>query len=231
MGNVSMLTGTLVDVRPRTLLHFLGLTGKTGVLRARGHDHDVAVRLERGSVVAPGDDVVSDVVELLRLGNGEFSFEETAAVDNAIVGESVPDVLAEADDVLAEWEEVSQAVPSVGLVVGLQGVGGGEDVTLSSDAWDVVVEVANGHATPDALARRLEWSLLRTCRAVKELAEAGRANLLPPAQTKRILQGRARAVLAKAEPRVWHPADRPLWPGAGADESARRRTPWYDPGE
>jgi len=224
-----MLTGTLVDVRPRTLLHFLGLTGKTGVLRARGHDHEVAVRLARGTVVAAaGDDVVGDVVELLRLGNGEFSFEETVAAGDR-GGASVADVLAEADEVLAEWEDVSQAVPSVALAVRLRRVDSTERVTLSPDGWSVVVEVANGHATPDELARELEWSLLRTCRAVKELAEQGRAELLPPKQTKRALRGKARAVLAKAEPRVWHAADRPLWPGAGGGVDSYRRTPWDDP--
>lgn len=226
-----MLSGTLVDIRPRTLLHFLGLTGKSGVLRAQGHNHDVAVRLERGRVVtSPDGDVVGDVVELLRLGNGEFSFEETTATGEG--GEPLADVLAEADEVLAEWEELSQAVPSVGLVVGLRrsedGVGG----VLSTDAWAVVVEVANGRATPDELAHALGWSLLRTCRAVKELAEQGRAELLPPKHTRRALRGRARAVLAKAEPRVWHAADRPLWPGAGGGEgSAFRRSPWDAPGE
>lgn len=224
-----MLSGTLIDVRPRTLLHFLGLTGKTGVLRARGHNHEVAVRLARGTVVGGGNSV-ADVVELLRLGNGEFSFEETLS-DSVVIGVPVADVLAHADDVLVEWEEVSQAVPSVGLVVALRGSGDGEHVTMSSDAWDLVVEVAAGHTTPEALARHLDWSLLRTCRAVKELAEAGRAELLPPTQTRRALQGRARAVLAKAEPRVWHAADRPLWPGASGDEGAVRRTPWDDPGE
>lgn len=224
-----MLSGTLVDVRPRTLLHFLGLTGKTGVVRARGHDHDVAVRLERGFVIAgPDGDILGDVVELLRLGNGEFSFEETMATSQA--GEPLADVLARADEVLAEWEEVSQAVPSVGLVVQLRCPKIGAGGVLSDDAWAVVVEIAAGKHTPDELARGLGWSLLRTCRAVKELAEAGRAELVPPTQTRKAMRGRARAVLAKAEPRVWHAADRPLWPGAG-DESPFRRSPWDDPGE
>jgi hypothetical protein len=230
MGEVSMLSGTLVDIRPRTLLHFLGLTGKTGVLRARGHDHDVAVRLEHGCVTAgEGQDVVSDVVELLRLGNGEFAFEETATADGG--GEPLADVLARADEVLAEWEDVSQAVPSVGLVVALRRPKIGADDVLSDDAWAVVVEIAAGRYTPDELARSLGWSLLRTCRAVKELADQDRAELLPPKQAKRVLRGRGRAVLAKAEPRMWHAADRPLWPGAGDDESPFRRSPWDDPGE
>jgi Domain of unknown function (DUF4388) len=224
--DAATLSGTLVDLRPRTLLQFLGLTGKSGVLRARGHDHLAVVRFVRGHIVGP--DAAASVVELLRLGNGEFTFEETddRAGDE---GAAVADVLAAADRLVAEWEDVSQAVPSVGLVVRLSAGGGGE-VRMSADAWDVVATIATGAVTPAALAEHLGWPLLRVCRAVQALVVSERAELVPPQRPRRILHGRARAVLTKAEPRVWHAADRPLWPGAGGD-TGRPRTPWDDPGE
>jgi hypothetical protein len=226
MRDVSTLSGTLVDLRPRTLLHFLGLTGKSGVLRARGHEHHAVLRFAGGRVV--GTDAVATVVELLRLGNGEFDFEETndAAEEDGV---PVADLLVAADRLVAEWEDVSQAVPSVGLVVRLH-AGGGGDVRMSADAWNVVATIAGGAVTPTALAGHLGWPLLRVCRAVRELVDSGRAELAPPQRRRQVLQGRARSVLAKAEPHAWHAADRPLWPGAGGD-SGRARTPWDDPGE
>jgi hypothetical protein len=217
------LSGTLVDVRPRTLLQFLGLTGKSGVLRARGHEHVATVRFAGGRVVGP--DAVAAVVELLRLGNGDFEFDESTAAAMA-EGATVADVLAAADALVAEWEDVSQAVPSVAVVVRLR-VGAG-DGHLSADAWDVVATLSTGPVTPTALADHLGWPHLRVCRAVKELVDSGRAELLPPQRARRAPAGRARAVLAKAEPHAWHAADRPLWPGAGG-ASGRARTPWDDP--
>jgi hypothetical protein len=227
MGNAATFSGTLLDLRPRTLLQFLGLTGKSGVLRATGHEHKAAVRFAGGRVV--GDDCVAAVVELLRLGHGEFQFEETAGGADAD-SRSVAEVLVDADAVVAEWEDVSQAIPSIGLVVRLRASGGGVGVCLSADAWDVVATIATGAVTPMALVAHLGWPQLRVCRAVKELVEAGRAELVPPSRPQRALHGRPRAVVAKAEPRAWHAADRPLWPGAAGD-FGRARTPWDDPGE
>ncbi|HEX2039127.1 MAG TPA: DUF4388 domain-containing protein [Acidimicrobiales bacterium] len=223
MRGSAPLSGTLVDVRPRTLLQFLSLTGKSGVVRARGHEHVATVRFVGGRVV--GADAAVAVAELLRLGNGEFEFDETVG-EPADDGAPVADVLAAADELVAEWEEISQVVPSLGLVVRLRACG--EAVHLSGDAWDVVAALAGGAVTPPALADHLGLPLLRVCRAVKELVDGGRADLLPPQRSRRVLAGRARAVLAKAEPRPWHAADRPLWPGAGS-EPARARKPWDDP--
>lgn len=224
MPEVATLSGTLVDLRPRTLLHFLGLTGKSGDLVAHGHDRRIVLRLDGGRVV--GEDAVDTVVSLLRLGNGVFVFEERAEATGA--GRPVADVLAEADRQVAAWEDVSQAVPSVGLVVRLRaGAGGGH---LSGEAWDVVATIAGGAVSPAALADHLGWSHLRVCAAVKELVDGGRAELAPPTRRRRVMASRARAVLAKSEAKAWHAADRPLWPGAGGD-LGRARTPWDDPGE
>jgi hypothetical protein len=220
--------GTLTDLWPRPLLQFVGLTGKTGVLRAQGHERTVVVSFVQGRVV--GRDAVAAAVELLRLGNGEFAFDEGAPYydDDGGGGVAVAEVLAAADKLVAEWEELAQAVPSVGVVVRLR-AGAGDDVRLSGDAWEVVVTVAGGAVTPTALAEHLAWPLVRACRAVKELVDGGRAELEPPSRPRHARHGRARSVVADAPAAAWHAADQPLWPGAGAD--TRPRAPWDDPGE
>lgn len=225
--NASGLSGTLVDVRPRTLLHFLGLTGKTGVLEARRHDRRAAVRLARGGVSGGvGGDALDAVVELLRFGNGEFSFVETACGEaGEEEGEPVPALLARADELLVEWENVGQAVPCTALTVRLRPAEmGTEDVRLSADAWTVsgAVGVTADRCTPGDLAGHLGWDRLRTYRAITELVESGCAELLPT-PTERALRGPATVVVTKAE--------RPLWPGASVDSVKGWRTPWYDPGD
>jgi hypothetical protein len=86
-----------------------------------------------------------------------------------------------------------------------------DDVQLSADAWNVSTAVAGGEATPQQVAAHLRWQALRTCRAVKELVDSGRAVLSAPERRAVTLAGSAS----------------PLWPGWDAGW----RTPWYDPGE
>lgn len=228
--DVPALTGSLVDFRPSTLLHFLGLTSKTGSLRVATNDRTVVLWLHNGRFTAAGadgrGDLVEAVVTALRTPTGRFGFEEGAGppADAATVawgGRAVVDVLEEAADAIAEWEDYAEVMPSTAMVVAL--LHAGTDGPLSADAWSVVVAVAAGRDTPASVATHLAWPALRACRAVKELVDAGRAELRQPAgrsaTSRRSMTGPAAAVLTSTE--------RPLWPGGGAD-SGDWRTPWYD---
>ncbi|HVF75933.1 MAG TPA: DUF4388 domain-containing protein [Acidimicrobiales bacterium] len=209
------LTGTLVDFRPRTLLHFLGLTGKSGVLRV----DDIAVSFRNGRVL--GDDAVDEVVRMLRTPQGRFRFEESATVGGDVFGRHIAEVLAEAGEAVMDWEEVAQVVPSMAVVVTLSH--GDDDVHLSADAWTLSTAVAAGHTTPAQLMTQLGWPALRVCRAVSELVTGGRAAVAPPVRERRAsLRGRAETILTAT-------TERPLWPGHGQSES-RWRTPWHDAG-
>lgn len=221
--NESALTGRLVDFRPRTLLHFLGLTSKTGVLRLAHHDRRVALWFERGQVAGAGEDGTADaldaVVDILRIADGRFSFDEGATPPLfAREPRQVTHLLESAIEAVMDWEECAQVVPSTALVVELQEAP--DEARLSADAWAVSVAVAGGHTSPDQLAGHLRWPLLRTCRAVKELVDGGRAELSPPPRprTAAAFAGEADAVLTTA--------DRSLWPGAGS-EGTPWRTAWY----
>jgi uncharacterized protein DUF4388 len=217
------LAGTLVDLRPRTLLHFLGLTGKTGRLHAHQNLHHAAVWLRDGDVVAVDHDPLDSAVEMLRMANGDFGFDEVRppGAEDA-VGIPVAILLERATGQLAEWEEAAQAVPSMSLVIELCRCDA--EVRLSADAWNVSMVVASGEATPQQVAAHLRWDPLRTCRAVKELVDAGRADLLPPvrAPVARFAESVDVAVAVAGTGSA-----QPLWPGAGAEW----RTPWYDPGD
>ncbi|MBW3667641.1 MAG: DUF4388 domain-containing protein [Actinobacteria bacterium] len=223
------LSGSLLDFRPSTLLHFLGLTTKTGALRVATDDRTVVLWLQNGRFVGAGaggdDDVVEAVVAALRTPTGRFGFEEGAVLPEAVAtaaggDRGVVDVLEEAAEAVAEWEDCAEAIPSTAMVVTLRR--GDGDLSLTADAWSVAVAVAAGHVTPPAVAAHLDWPPLRAWRAVKELVDAGRAGLLqpaaPPPAGPHGMAGPAAAVLTSTE--------RPLWPGGGVD-SGDWRAPWY----
>lgn len=225
------LSGSLVDFRPSTLLHFLGLTAKTGALRVATADRTVVLWLHNGRFVGAGadggGDLVEAVVAALRTPTGRFGFQEGAAPPEPVAsaaggGRGVVDVLEEAAEAVAEWEDYADAIPSTAMVVALRRGDGDGGVTVTADAWSVAVAVARGHVTPAAIAAYLDWPALRAWRAVKELVDAGRADLLEPAAPPAVgphgVAGPAAAVLTSTE--------RPLWPGGGVD-SGDWRAPWY----
>lgn len=181
------------------------------------HLHHAAVWLRDGEAVSVDHDPLDSVFEMLRMGNGDFGFDEVAPpVAEDAVGVSVTMLLDRATLQLAELEEAAQTVPSMSLVIELCHCD--DEVRLSADAWNVSMAVAAGETTPQRVAGHLRWDTLRTCRAVKELVDSGRALLLPPTRTLP-----AEVVLTGAAP--------PLWPGAGVEAGSPWRTAWYDPGE
>lgn len=221
------LAGTLVDLRPRTLLHFLALTRKTGRLHVHQNLHHAAVWLRDGEVVCVDQDPLDSVFEMLRMGNGDFGFEEELPPEtDKSERMSVTSLLEQAGELLAELHEAAQTVPSMAVVIELRHCD--DEARLSADSWNVSMAVAAGDTTPQQVAAHLRWGTLRTCRAVKELVDTGRAVVLPPVRETASWAGLGEptdVVLTSATPA---PA---LWPGGGAEATVGWRTPWYDPGE
>ncbi|HEV7887498.1 MAG TPA: DUF4388 domain-containing protein [Acidimicrobiales bacterium] len=220
------LEGALVDMRPAALLAFLAATGKTGLLRVAGHQHTVSVWLDGGLAVSAdstgaGNALLDQLVDLLCTPSGTFKFSEGALPRPDLARDPDPDLLPQAVERLQQWEGLADAVPSLSLHVKLLKADR-EDVVLSSGAWSVSVSVASGHASVGSVARHLKWSAFKTCQAVRELVEAGRADLVPPPKRRR----RGAKVEAPAAAAVWHPANRPLWPGAGSSDRDRFSEAW-----
>jgi hypothetical protein len=131
-------------------------------------------------------------------------------------------LLTSAVERLHEWEALADAVPSLSLVVKLLNADS-EDVTLSSAAWSLSVAVSSGHPSIEGAARHLKWSSYKTCKAVRELVDAGRATLVAPPRRRR----RGSRIEAPAQsPGSWHAANRPLWPGTGGNDRDRFSQAW-----
>lgn len=224
------LEGELLELRPAHLLDFLGATRKTGMLRVTGRQHTLTVWLAEGAAVAADStqptanppDLVDQLVELLRTPTGTFRFVEGALAKPELAQAPDHDLLPRAVQRLHDWEDLADAVPSLSLIVKLVNTDD-DDVTLSAGAWSVSVAVSSGSASVAAAAKHLGWSAFRTCLAVRELVEAGRASLAPPPKRRRRSN---KADVSSVSGGVWHPANRPLWPGSGTRESDRFRDAW-----
>lgn len=221
------LAGGLHELRPATVLAFLTATAKTGVLRVSGRHTRINVWLVDGVTVAaetPAEDdaLLDQLVELLRTPAGSFEFEEGESPRPDRVVEPSVDLLPQAVARLHEWEPLADAVPSLSLVVKLLNADD-EHVQLSAAAWSVSVAVASGHSSVASVAKHLKWSSFKTCQAVRELVDAGRATLVAPAKRRR--GGRHNESVVSG-PGVWHPSNQPLWPGSGADERERFTNAW-----
>lgn len=221
------LAGGLHELRPATVLAFLTATAKTGVLRVSGRHTRINVWLADGVTVAaetPGEDdaLLDQLVELLRTPAGSFEFEEGESPRPDRVLEPSVDLLPQAVTRLQQWEPLADAVPSLSLVVKLLNADD-EHVQLSAAAWSVSVAVASGHSSVASVAKHLKWSAFKTCQAVRELVDAGRATLVPPPKRQR---GGRNAAAVVSGPGVWHPSNQPLWPGSGSDERERFTSAW-----
>jgi len=218
------LAGGLDELRPAPLLEFLAATAKTGVLRVEGRHSKVSVWLVDGATVAaettgPDTDLLDQLVELLRTPAGTFEFVEGESPRPDRVVAPQADLLPRAVDRLHEWTALADAVPSLTLVVKLLNADG-EDVQLSSPAWSLSVAVSSGHASVAAAAKHLRWSAFKTCKAVRELVDAGRATLVPPPKRRRGAAARHGDPVVTGQG-AWHPANQPLWPGSGSSDRDR----------
>jgi hypothetical protein len=215
------LQGTLADFRPGALLAFLSASRTSGALSVRGNHGVVNIWLEDGIAVAAqseiaGTDVVEGLVEILRTPAGTFRYQHGQSVPSHLPLLGAEDLLPRVAKRLQEWESLADAVPSMSLHVKLLNAGGRDDVVLSGGAWSVSVAVSSGHASVASVAKHLGWSTYRSCKAVRELVESGRATLVPPPKRRR-----KRPDQSVMGPAIWHPANQPLWPGAGTDERDR----------
>lgn len=221
------LAGGLHELRPAPLLEFLAATRKTGLLQVTSRTHKISVWLADGVTVAadstgPDADLLDQLVDLLRTPTGAFAFTEgeSPRPDQAYTPE--PDLLPRAVERLHEWTALADAVPSLSLVVKLLNTDD-DEVSLSAAAWSVSVAVSGGHGSVASAAKHLKWSAFKTCKAVRELVDAGRATLVPPPKRRRSAKKTADAMIAGG---VWHPANQPLWPGAGSAETDRFSAAW-----
>ena len=174
------LHGSLQTFALPDVLTLLASTRKTGELQVTGPRLDGRVWVVAGQLVGAAagrtTDPVDAIFELLRLIDGEFAFEQDQAAPRPSTPRPLEPVVAEAQERLAEWQEIAAVVPSLDAEVRLIADPPTDIVTLPASQWRLVV-VAASERTVGAVADRLGLGEFAACRAVKGLIETGLASI------------------------------------------------------
>jgi hypothetical protein len=179
------LNGT-TDLFPLAdVLRFLGSTGKTGCLDFAASTGSGTVMFADGNVVSittsaplPGAEPTERLFSLLRMGEGEFSFEAGEVPSGNPV--AVDALLHDATILLDRWPELATVVPSLDTAIALTPQPPAESVTLSADQWELVVHIAGG-ATAASLGTQLQIGEFVLSKALSELHHAGLITIATPA--------------------------------------------------
>lgn len=182
-----MLQGTLETFGLGDVLTLLATTGKTGRLRLDGDRGTGSLWFDSGEVVGatagnvPADTELTDVLfELLRFGQGEFSFRIGERLADSGPPQAVQPLLTGASELLVEWRELTAVVPSLVHQVVLVADLVDDQVVLDRDQWRTVLAIGSG-CTVGALSEALGVAEVPVLRRVCELLDRGLVEVLEPA--------------------------------------------------
>jgi hypothetical protein len=184
------LQGTLDTFSLPDVLRLLATTGKTGCLHVDGDRGRGQVWIDDGALVgataerALGEPSVDEVVfEMLRFGRGSFSFAVDEKAPEDAEPADVEGTLRRAGQLLDEWRELEQVVPSLNHRVAMAPELTVEQVTVDADRWKALVAIASGRSVGE-LAERLGMGELGISRTVSDLVELGVAVVESPGSAR-----------------------------------------------
>ncbi|MBL8779053.1 MAG: DUF4388 domain-containing protein [Acidimicrobiales bacterium] len=161
------------------VLRMLGSGAKTGRLRLSGDRGSGSVWIDGGKVVGAeatgardAAAAVAVLFELLRYGEGSFSFEADETTTQPGNPQDIEVLLGEAERQLEEWREIEAVVPSLAVGLALVPDLPTSEVVVDRVRWKAIVAVAEGRSVA-AVADALELDELDACRRAKDLVEAG----------------------------------------------------------
>ena len=173
------LQGDLNSFALPEVLRLLAGTSKSGRLEVSADVASGALHLTEGAVSsahvssAPQAEGPADVLyEMLRFEQGSFAFDD-GAEPTGDERQDVEDVIAAAEQLVVEWAEVEEVVPSMAAWITLAPeLPGDESVKLSPDRWRLVATIGGGGTAAD-VARSQGLQDLAACQEVKALVDAG----------------------------------------------------------
>jgi hypothetical protein len=171
------LQGTLDTFALPDVLRLLASTKKTGRLVIAGNRGTGSVWVDAGSVVGseatgtvPDAGAVDVLFELLRYGEGSFTFETGTAPTEPSPSRAVEPLLADAERQLTEWREIEAVVPSMDAWISLVGEIEGDEIAITAERWKTIAAIGSGTSVT-GVGHTLKLGELDMCRRVKELVE------------------------------------------------------------
>ncbi len=174
------LQGTLDTFALPDVLRLLATTQKTGQLLVQGDQGNGSLYLDGGGVVggetslAETDEAHEVLFELLRLDDGSFMFDQSATAPDPGAAVDVESVIDAAESAHTEWQDLSTVVPSLDVGIVLADDLPGDEATITSDRWKLVVAIGSGTTVRD-LGERLDLRELPVLRAARGLVDDGLA--------------------------------------------------------
>lgn len=206
-----MLTGSLETFTSSEVLRLVAGTRKTGALVVRGTgplgaDIEVDVRVRDGAIVAASggsalaSDTLTSLADLLRISDGDFSFDADAVDGVSGPTIDVDEAIAEAEAILAEWQILESYVPTLDAGVELN-ASIDSAVTLHPRQWTTLSAIGTGCTVRD-LARLTGEGPLETCRSIRVLVDLAVVRVLvvdDAAASSEEVERDARALTAVAD--------------------------------
>lgn len=185
------LKGSLQTVALPEVLEFLSSTGKSGELKIEAPSGSGSLWLTDGTIsglkVDRGPNPVEAVFQLLRLHDGDFSFnvgdlrpEGVQDVDSS--EGNVSAVLDAAKERLDKWADIVAVVPSLDHRLSLMPDLTADTVNLSSQQWGLVVQIGEGRTVGEVIEGR-NLGEFDGCQAIKTLVETALVRIDEPAVT------------------------------------------------
>ena len=128
------------------------------------------------------EQIVDAVFELIRLQEGEFSFDAVQPGLSRGVSLSVTEVIGEANRRLEEWQLISRRIASPSAILAMvpSAMDGREGVNLASEQWDLLALI-DGRRTVSEVVDLTGKGEFATCRVLGDLVEAGLVEAQDPA--------------------------------------------------
>jgi hypothetical protein len=171
------LQGTLDTFALPDVLRLLSSTRKSGRLAVTTERGDGVVWLVDGELTTTrfgdGDLPPVDVLfELLRSDGGSFEFDTDQPDTHGGEAQGLESVLAEAEQMLAQWNDVVAVIPSVHSQLTLASEIDADSVTIDREDWRRLAAIGAASTTRE-LQAQLGLGELSAALAVKGLVEAG----------------------------------------------------------
>lgn len=128
------------------------------------------------------EQIIDALFELMRLKEGEFSFDASQPGLSRGVSLSVVEVTGEANRRLEEWQLISRRIASPTAVLAMvpSAMDGREGVNLASEQWDLLALI-DGRRTVAEVVELTGKGEFATCRVLGDLVEAGLVEAQDPA--------------------------------------------------
>ena len=120
------------------------------------------------------EQIVDAVFELMRLNEGNFSFDATEPALSRGVALSVVEVVGEATRRLEEWQTINRRIASPQAILAMvpAAMDGREGVNLVSEQWDLLTLI-DGRRSVAEVVELTGKGEFATCRVLGDLVEAG----------------------------------------------------------